>query len=48
VRRDAGLLEPMETTRAERIAVLNPMGFAPTVTRKALAPRLPMLDYMNL
>ncbi|HEV2057432.1 MAG TPA: hypothetical protein VGV06_20035 [Methylomirabilota bacterium] len=25
----------------EKIAVLSPMGFAPKVTRKTLAPRLP-------
>ena len=29
---------------ADTIAVLNPMGFAPKVTRKALAPRLPTLE----
>ncbi len=29
---------------AETIAVLNPMGFAPKVTRRALAPRLPTLE----
>lgn len=29
---------------AEKIAVLNPMGFAPKVTRKPLAPRLPTLE----
>ena len=29
---------------AETIAVLNPMGFAPRVTRRALAPRLPTLE----
>ena len=28
----------------DRITVLNPMGFAPKVTRKALAPRLETLD----
>ena len=28
----------------DRITVLNPMGFAPKVTRKALAPRLDTLD----
>lgn len=29
---------------AERIVVLNPVGFPPKVTRRALAPRLPALD----
>ena len=29
---------------ADTIAVLNPMGFAPKVTRRALAPRLPTLE----
>ena len=29
---------------SEKITVLNPMGFAPLVTRKALAPRLDTLD----
>ena len=29
---------------AERIAVLNPVGFPPRITKKALAPRLPALD----
>jgi len=28
----------------DRITVLNPMGFAPKVTRKELAPRLDTLD----
>ena len=28
----------------DRITVLNPMGFAPKVTRKVLAPRLDTLD----
>jgi len=28
----------------ERITVLNPMGFAPKVTRREPAPRLPTLD----
>ena len=28
----------------DRITVLNPMGFAPVVTRKELAPRLDTLD----
>ncbi len=28
----------------DRIAVLNPVGFAPRVTRKPLAPRLDTLD----
>ena len=28
----------------DRFTVLNPMGFAPQVTRRALAPRLPTLD----
>jgi|SRR5262245_15193870 len=28
----------------DRIAVLNPMGFAPKVTRKEPAPRLPTLE----
>jgi len=29
---------------AEKITVLNPVGFAPRVTRKELAPRLPTLE----
>jgi len=29
---------------ADTFAVLNPMGFAPKVTPKALAPRLPSLE----
>jgi hypothetical protein len=29
---------------AEKITVLNPMGFAPRVTRKELAPRIPTLE----
>jgi hypothetical protein len=28
----------------DRLTVLNPMGFAPKVTRRALAPRLPTLE----
>jgi hypothetical protein len=28
----------------DKITVLNPMGFAPKVTRQALAPRLPTLE----
>ena len=27
-----------------KVTVLNPLGFPPRVTRKELAPRLPMLD----
>ena len=29
---------------AENLSVLNPVGFAPRVTRKELAPRLPTLE----
>jgi hypothetical protein len=29
---------------AEKLTVLNPVGYAPKVTRKALAPRLSTLD----
>ncbi|HSL51688.1 MAG TPA: hypothetical protein VK878_21660 [Candidatus Deferrimicrobiaceae bacterium] len=29
---------------ADTLSVLNPVGFAPTITRKELAPRLPTLD----
>jgi hypothetical protein len=29
---------------ADKITVLNPAGFAPKVTRQALAPRLPTLE----
>jgi hypothetical protein len=32
----------------DRISVLNPMGFAPTVRRRALAPRLDTLDGKTL
>lgn len=32
----------------EKIAVLNPVGFAPKVTRKALAPRLDTLEGKTL
>jgi hypothetical protein len=28
----------------DRLSVFNPVGFPPTVTRKALAPRLPSLE----
>ena len=29
---------------AEKVTVLNPMGYAPKISRKALAPRLSTLD----
>jgi hypothetical protein len=29
---------------ADRVTVLNPMGFPPKVSRQSLAPRLPTLD----